>query len=187
LRQLLILSAVSCLILVALSVAGSRKAIATNSGYKSEVNTIVQDAPGSRCTRLRYKDVEKRKKAGGSRCGRSRPRDGEFLRNSPPTVAINPSTKILVFGCPGGTVSSTCNNEMKTSLSSNAADSDGDSLLYTYSSIGGRFTGDGPRVQWDLTGVNPGEYTANVEVDDGCGCIAFSSTSVSVEECSSCK
>jgi hypothetical protein len=68
-------------------------------------------------------------------------------------------------------------------LAANATDPDGDTLLYTWSTTGGRITGDGANVTWDLSGVQPGTYTASVEVDDGCGCIAFSSTTVTVERC----
>jgi len=67
-------------------------------------------------------------------------------------------------------------------LSANATDPDGDTLLYTYTTTGGRVTGDGANVSWDLSGVQPGTYTATVEVDDGCGCVAFSSTTVTVAE-----
>lgn len=149
--------------------------------------TIVQDQPGTRCTRLLYKDMEKRLKAGGSRCNRSRPHDGKFLANSAPSVAIEASPKSVMFGCPGGTVSSTCNGEMNVKLSTNGTDTDGDTLLYTYSTTGGRITGDGPNAVWDLSSVMPGDYTVTVEVDDGCGCIAFASTTATAAECSSCK
>ncbi|MDT4952625.1 MAG: hypothetical protein QOJ02_763 [Acidobacteriota bacterium] len=47
-------------------------------------------------------------------------------------------------------------------------------------------SGDGANVSWDLTGVQPGTYTSTVEVDDGCGCVAFSSTTVTVAECTNC-
>jgi hypothetical protein len=59
-------------------------------------------------------------------------------------------------------------------------------LLYTYSTTGGRITGDGANVSWDLTGVQPGTYPSTVEVDDGCGCVAFSSTTVTVAGCTNC-
>src|SRR5205085_11676274 len=36
------------------------------------------------------------------------------------------------------------------------------------------------------TGVQPGTYTSTVEVDDGCGCVAFSSTTVTVAGCTGC-
>ena len=71
-------------------------------------------------------------------------------------------------------------------LTANATDPDGDTLLYTYNVSGGRITGEGPNVTWDLTGVQPGTYTANVEVDDGKGKIAFASTTVTVADCSQC-
>jgi hypothetical protein len=58
-------------------------------------------------------------------------------------------------------------------LAATASDPDGDTLLYTWSTTGGRITGDGPNATWDLSGVAPGTYTALVEVDDGCGCIAY--------------
>jgi hypothetical protein len=41
-------------------------------------------------------------------------------------------------------------------------------------------------VTWDLSGLAPGTYTASVEVDDGCGCISFSSTTVTIATCSDC-
>ncbi|MCA1635019.1 MAG: hypothetical protein LC802_15350 [Acidobacteria bacterium] len=68
-------------------------------------------------------------------------------------------------------------------LSANATDPDGDTLLYTYSTTGGRIVGDGPNATLDMTGVAPGTYTVTVEVDDGCGCIAFNSTTVEVTRC----
>jgi hypothetical protein len=71
-------------------------------------------------------------------------------------------------------------------LTANANDPDGDTLLYTYNTTGGRITGEGPNVSWDLTGVQPGTYTATVEVDDGCGCVSFSSTTATVAACTGC-
>ena len=68
-------------------------------------------------------------------------------------------------------------------LSANATDPDGDTLLYTWSTTGGRVTGDGPNATLDLTGAAPGTYTVTVEVDDGCGCVAFTSTTVTVTAC----
>lgn len=71
----------------------------------------------------------------------------------------------------------------QVTLTTSASDPDGDTLLYTYSTTGGRVTGTGPTVTWDLSGVSAGTYTATVEVDDGCGCVAFSSTTVTVNAC----
>jgi len=75
---------------------------------------------------------------------------------------------------------------MSVSLTTVATDPDGDTLLYTYSTTGGRITGDGPNVTWDLSGVAAGTYTSTVEVDDGCGCVTFSSTTVTVATCPNC-
>ena len=75
---------------------------------------------------------------------------------------------------------------MSVGLTANATDPDGDTLLYTYTVSGGRVTGEGANVSWDLSGVGPGKYTATVEVDDGCGCISFSSTEVTIAGCPDC-
>jgi hypothetical protein len=107
--------------------------------------------------------------------------------NSPPTVSVAASTArvTLAANCtpdmlpnPNCTPSST-----SVTLTANATDPDGDTLLYTWTTTGGRITGDGANVTWDLSGAAPGTYTASVEVDDGCGCIAFSSTTVTVDRC----
>jgi hypothetical protein len=71
-------------------------------------------------------------------------------------------------------------------LTTTASDPDGDTLLYSYTVTGGRVTGDGANVTWDLSGVGPGTYTATVDVDDGCGCITTSSTTVTVAACPNC-
>lgn len=107
--------------------------------------------------------------------------------NNPPTTAVSasPSRVVLAAECgPDQRPVEGCTATGSTvQLSANAADPDGDTLLYTWSTTGGRITGDGGNVEWDLSGVQPGTYTASVEVDDGCGCIAFSSTTVTVERC----
>jgi hypothetical protein len=120
--------------------------------------------------------------------GRRNPRTPEFLPNQPPTVTLSASTGTITLPCPPGTVSTTCSptGSNTVQLAANATDPDGDTLLYTYTTTGGRVTGDGANVSWDLAGVQPGTYTATVEVDDGCGCVAFSSTTVTIAECTGC-
>jgi hypothetical protein len=116
--------------------------------------------------------------------GRRNARAPEFLPNQAPTVTLSTATSTITLPCPEGTTSTgSCQvgTPMTVSLSANATDPDGDTLLYTYSTSGGRITGEGPNVSWDLTGVQPGTYTATVEVDDGCGCMSFSSTTVTVQ------
>lgn len=107
--------------------------------------------------------------------------------NQPPTVSLTASSSnvTLPAECTAPDLPDpTCTaNAGTVQLSANATDPDGDTLLYTYSTTGGRITGDGPNATLDLTGVADGTYTVTVEVDDGCGCIAFTSTTVTVAHC----
>jgi hypothetical protein len=94
------------------------------------------------------------------------------LPNQPPVVnsfTANPSSVVV---CPRDPSQAVPTNS-QVQLTTNASDPDGDTLLYTYSVTGGRIVGEGPNVSWDLSGVQPGTYTSTVEVDDGCGCVAF--------------
>jgi hypothetical protein len=121
--------------------------------------------------------------------GHTNSRVPEFLPNRPPVInSFTASSTTITLACPPGTVSATCtpNANQTVQLAANATDPDGDTLLYTYTTTGGRITGDGPNVSWDLTGVQPGTYTTTVTVDDGCGCVAFSTTSVTVAGCTNC-
>ncbi|MFL6227148.1 MAG: PKD domain-containing protein [Pyrinomonadaceae bacterium] len=109
------------------------------------------------------------------------------LPNNPPTVTVSASQARVTLAAqcgPDMMADPSCTPTGSTvNLTANASDPDGDTLLYTWSTTGGRITGDGANVTWDLSGAAPGTYTANVEVDDGCGCIAYSSTTVVVDRC----
>ena len=59
-------------------------------------------------------------------------------------------------------------------------------MLYTWSVTGGTLTGEGRAVTWDLSAVNPGTYTASVEVNDGNTHTANASTTVTVANCTGC-
>jgi len=122
--------------------------------------------------------------------GRRNERLPTIFPNQPPTVTLSASSSrvVLAAECTGTDIpDETCTPTASTvQLSATATDPDGDTLLYTYSTTGGRVTGDGPNATLDLTGVAPGTYTVTVEVDDGCGCIAFNTTTVTVERCN-CK
>ena len=121
--------------------------------------------------------------------GRRNARSPEYLPNQAPTVTLSSSSTNIVLPCPPGQRAECTpgpSSSQQVQLTANATDPDGDTLLYSYNVSGGRITGEGPNVTWDLTGVTPGTYTANVEVDDGCGCISFSSVSVTVANCDRC-
>jgi hypothetical protein len=71
-------------------------------------------------------------------------------------------------------------------LVADASDPDNDQLLYTWSVTGGRLSGEGRQVNWDLTGVANGTYTATVEVNDGNQHTASGSTTVTISDCPDC-
>jgi hypothetical protein len=59
-------------------------------------------------------------------------------------------------------------------------------VRYRWTTNGGHINGDGPTVNWDVSGLQPGYYRAYVDIDTGSGnaaCEAFSSTSVLVNRC----
>jgi hypothetical protein len=72
---------------------------------------------------------------------------------------------------------------MEIQLTADARDPDNDTLLYTWSVTGGRLSGEGRAVTWDLSGVQEGTYTASVEVNDGNNHTATHQTSVTVATC----
>lgn len=117
-------------------------------------------------------------------------REPSILPNQPPTAALAASAATITMPCAPGTHSSSgsCPATANTTvgLTTTASDPDGDTLLYSYTVTGGRITGEGANVSWDLSGVGPGTYTASVEVDDGCGCITSSTTTVTIANCGDC-
>ncbi|MGI8565261.1 MAG: PKD domain-containing protein [Pyrinomonadaceae bacterium] len=119
--------------------------------------------------------------------GRRNERSPAILPNQPPTVSLSAASSRVVLAATGGAgqqADPACTpTSQQVALSTQATDPDGDTLLYTYSTTGGTITGSGPNAALDLTGAQPGTYTVTVEVDDGCGCVAFSTTTVVVENC----
>jgi hypothetical protein len=119
----------------------------------------------------------------GVSVGRVNSREEPVLPNQPPTVAL-----ALGAVTPGSTdllrssASTVCAGD-RVALTATASDPDGDTLLYSWTSTGGRIVGDGVNTQFDTTGLAPGDYTITVEVNDGCGCVAFDSKTIRVEAC----
>jgi len=149
----------------------------------------------TRCTRLtvpKHKPKTEKRSHGsqmrpGTRCSRYGWNKTGILPNTPPTVALKTSVDKITLACKSGETQSVCTTDAKVQLRSVASDADGDTLLYTYSVTGGKVTGDGPEVVWDLSGLEVGSYMISVEVDDGCGCINLADATVSVVTCPDCK
>lgn len=136
--------------------------------------------PGTRCTRFGWPPKVSRKKAvkkttlstamPGSRCSRfdTTKRVGKFLPNQAPFIEL------------GAPLDGLTAEGDRLRVKAYAWDPDGDQLLYTFSTTGGRVSGDGPEVTWDLSGARSGTYTITAETDDGCGCVAFASGSITI-------
>ena len=121
---------------------------------------------------------------------RSLCRAGISPNKAPVINSFAASTSRVIVPCPQGQISNSgsCPPGLTSSirLLTNATDPDGHTMLYIYGATGGSFTGEGPNVTWDLSGLDPRTYTASVEVDDGLGCVSFSSTTVTIALCDDC-
>ena len=97
-------------------------------------------------------------------------------QSNPPTVQLTASSN-SVSNCAG--------DAGVVQLSAQAASPQGLELRYKWSATGGRISGSGATTSWDLTGVQPGTYTATIEVNSGreLDCTAFTQTTVYVREC----
>jgi hypothetical protein len=95
---------------------------------------------------------------------------------APPTLSLSSDS----------TVVSTCAGNAAVQLNARANSPDGNPIKYHWTTTGGRITGDGPAVTWDLNGVTPGIYKASIKIETGntAGeCEAFTSTTVAVKSC----
>jgi len=106
---------------------------------------------------------------------------------APVVNAVRPSPSAIVRPCPPPTSSTSCTpSGNEVTLVAEATDANNDPLLYTWSVTGGRLSGEGRQVTWDLSGVQNGTYTATVEVADGAGLKANGSATVTVADCTGC-
>jgi len=159
---------------------------------KGDAYTVIQNPPGTRCARLRWEDMEQEQlrdeRTVNWRCYRSRPRQGEWLVNAPPKIELKASVPAITLSCKSGEASATCKTDpcQLVTLRANASDAESDRVLYNFSTTGGRVIGDGAEVVWNLNGVDPGTYVATAEATDGCGCVSFAETIVTVAVCKDC-
>jgi outer membrane protein OmpA-like peptidoglycan-associated protein len=89
--------------------------------------------------------------------------------NQPPTISCATDRSPIMPG-------------ERTGITATASDPDGDPLTYSYSATAGQVTGDGPKAQFDSTGLSAGSYTVKCSVSDGKGGTADSSTTVDVQQ-----
>lgn len=76
---------------------------------------------------------------------------------------------------------------MALTISAVAEDLDNDVLTYQWTYVGGKVTGSGKTVLWDLNGASPGHYSLTVEVSDGHSAPVSDSISVEIVSCDDCK
>ncbi|HYX30855.1 MAG TPA: PKD domain-containing protein [Pyrinomonadaceae bacterium] len=95
--------------------------------------------------------------------------------SGPPTLSLSVEPRTIKL----------CEGVAPVQLNAIAKSADGAPLRYRWRVNGGQVRGDGPNPTWDLTGLQPGTYQANVEVDDGkdINCAAFSTVPIIVIEC----
>jgi outer membrane protein OmpA-like peptidoglycan-associated protein len=88
--------------------------------------------------------------------------------NHPPTITCSADRSSVYSG-------------EKVHITTNASDPDGDPLTYTWHANAGQIVGSGAAVDFDTTGLAPGNYTVTVRVDDGRGGAADCSSTVEVK------
>ena len=92
-----------------------------------------------------------------------------------PTLSLT-SDPAVIRNCEGDTTT--------VRLAARARSGSGNDLRYKWSANGGRISGNGADVVWNLAGAAPGVYQAVVDVDEGDpNCAAFASVAVVVTEC----
>jgi hypothetical protein len=102
--------------------------------------------------------------------------------------AANSSVSVQVVPKPNHPPTITCSADRtsvfageRVHITTNASDPDGDPLTYAWRANGGRIVGNGAAVDFDTTGLAPGNYTITVRVDDGRGGAADCTSTVEVK------
>ena len=105
--------------------------------------------------------------------------------NREPSGSVSSSSASITLPCAEGATADSCTPSASRSvdLTADARDPDNDTLLYTWSVTGGKLSGEGRSVSWDLSGAQPGTYTASVSVNDGNAHTANGSTTVTISTC----
>jgi hypothetical protein len=102
--------------------------------------------------------------------------------NQPPTITLDADAQVVTL-CPDAESMS----NPRVHLKAQGVSPEGKPLRYRWTSSGGRIDGDGTDVVWDLSGAQPGVYSAAVTVESGPVdnplCTAFTSTKVVVRTC----
>ena len=88
--------------------------------------------------------------------------------NRPPTITCSADRSSVFAG-------------EKVHITTNANDPDGDKLTYTWRANSGQIVGSGAAVDFDTSGLAPGNYTVTVRVDDGRGGAADCASTIEVK------
>lgn len=121
--------------------------------------------------------------------GRRGKRQDEIVNGVANVNSVTLGTSTISLGCKPGfkSRSGACNDNKMVSVATSASDPENDVLTYNYTVSGGRITGQGANVNWDLSGAQAGTYTITTGVDDGCGvCGKTDTRTVTVKECDDC-
>ncbi len=101
---------------------------------------------------------------------------------NPPTIRLEADAEVVTL-CPDDDAVE--NPRVRLKATGNSPD--GNALRYRWNTSGGRIEGDGTDVIWDLSGAQPGVYTATVTIESGPEgdplCTAFTSTRAVVRNC----
>lgn len=89
--------------------------------------------------------------------------------NQPPTISCSTDRSPIMPG-------------ERTGITATASDPDGDPITYSYTTTAGQIVGSGAKVEFDSTGLQPGNYSVKCSASDGRGGTADASTNVDVQQ-----